>query len=118
MDKDRHSNGRTGRHLDELSFDEVNAILVHKWFMSQKEKRDVGMEYAKDDFFMHHAESWRKKKMEEDMRQQKEEIMKHKWFLSEKLGYDVGNTEAALDWIKCGFAEQWRNRSGPYKERK
>ena len=35
--------------LQELTFDEVNAILVHKWYLSQNENRDVGMEYAKDD---------------------------------------------------------------------
>ena len=104
--------------LEDLTFDEVNAILVHKWFLSQKEKRDVGMEYAKNDFFQHHAASWRKKRLEEDLHQQKEEIKKHKWFLSEKLGYDVGMTQAALDWIKNSYAEQWRNCTGPYKNRK
>ncbi len=103
--------------LEELNFDEVNAVLMHKWYLSQKEKRDVGMDYAKNDFFMHHAQAWRRKKLEEDLHLQKEEILKHKWFLSEKLGYDVGNTPAALDWVKQGYAEHWRNRTGPYKDR-
>ena len=106
------------RKLEDLSFDEVNAILIHKWFLSEKECRDVGIERAKDDFFQNHAPEWRKKKLVEDLRLQKEEIIKHKWFLSEKLGYDVGTTQAALDWVRCGYAEHWRNKTGPYKEKK
>ena len=103
--------------LEELTYDEVNAVLMHKWYLSQKEKRDVGMEYAKADFFMHHAAAWRKKKIEADNAEQKKEIEKHKWYLSEKMGYDVGRTEAALSWIHSGFAEHWRNCTGPYKNR-
>lgn len=102
--------------LEELSFDEVNAILVHKWYLSEKKGYDVGMEYAKDDFFRNHAKAWRERKLKEDLHLQKEEIIKHKWFLSEKMGYDVGMTEAALDWI-VKYAEHWRKRSGPYQER-
>ena len=104
--------------LEDLTFEEINAILLNKWYLSEKEKRDVGMDYAKNDFFLHHAASWRKKRMEEDFHLQKVEIEKHRWFLSEKLGYDVGSTPAALDWIKNGYAEHWRNRTGPYKNRK
>lgn len=104
--------------IEELTFDEINAILVHKWHLSEKAKQDVGFEFAKDDFFLHHAPAWRKRKLEEDLHQQKEEIAKHKWFLSEKLGQDVGRSQAALDWIKNGYAEHWRNRTGPYKDRK
>ena len=106
------------RKLEDLTFEEVNAILSHKWFLSQKECRDVGMEYAKEDFFRNHAPQWRKIKLEEEARKQKEEILKHKWYLSEKRGYDVGSTEAALDWVRCGYAEHWRNKTGPYEEKK
>jgi hypothetical protein len=104
--------------LENLTFDEVNAVLHHKWILSEKEGRDVGMEYAMRDFFQNQAAEWRKKKLAEDVVAQKEEILKHKWFMSEKSGHDVGNTEAALDWVRSGFAEQWRNRTGPYKDRK
>ena len=104
--------------LEELTFDEINAILVHKWLLSERKGRDVGMESAMEDFFQNHVESWRKRRLEEDLDAQKEEIMKHKWFLSEKLGYDVGTTQAAIDWVRCGYAQQWRNRTGPYKDRK
>lgn len=103
---------------EDLTFDELNAILVHKWFLSEHEKRDVGFEYAMKDFFDNHAEEWRKKKLEEDLAVQKEEIKRHKWFLSEKLQKEVSMSEAALDWIKSGYAEYWRNRTGPYKDRK
>ena len=104
--------------LEDLTFDEINAILVHKWYLSEKECCDVGMERAKDDFFQNHAAVWRKQKLQEDLHLQKEEIIKHKWFLSEKLGYDVGTTPAALDWVSSGYAEHWRNKTGPYKGRK
>ena len=103
--------------LEELTFDEINAILVHKWLLSERMGWDVGMEFAMEDFFINHAGSWRKKRLEEDLRAQKEEMIKHKWFLSERLGYDVGTTAAAIDWVCCGYAEQWRNRKGPYKDR-
>lgn len=103
--------------LEDLTFDEINAVLVHKWYLSEKQCRDVGLDYAKTDFFEHHVSSWRKKMMEEDFHLQKAEILKHKWYLSEKLGHDVGITEAALDWVRSGFAEHWRNRTGPYHRR-
>ena len=103
---------------EKLTFDEINAILVHKWLLSEKARHDVGFEFAQEDFFKNHAEAWRKKRMEEDSSAQKEEIMKHSWFLSQKLGKDVGKSEAALDWIRNGYAEHWRNRTGPYKDRK
>ena len=76
------------------------------------------MEYAMNDFFKNHAEAWRKVRLEEDMKAQKEEIIHHKWFLSEKYGHDVGTTQAAIDWVQCGYAQHWRNRTGPYKNRK
>jgi len=104
--------------LDELSFDEINAVLVHKWFLSEQAHRDVGIDSALDDWLSNHSVQWRAKKMKEDSEKQREEIFKHKWFLSQKLGYDVGVQQAALDWIKSGYAEHWRNKTGPYSEDK
>lgn len=103
--------------LEELSFEEINSILVHKWLLSEKAGYDVGMEYAKNDFFNKHSSKWRQQKIKEDVAAQKHEILVHKWYLSEKFGYDVGIEKAAFDWINCGFAEHWRNCSGPYKNR-
>jgi len=100
--------------LDELSLDEINAILTHKWFLSQKACRDVGMDFAMQDWFQKQSKQWREEKMKADFEAQKMEIDKHKWFLSQKLGYDVGRQQAALDWIKSGYAEAWRKRTGPY----
>jgi len=104
--------------LDELSLDEINAVLTHKWFLSEKACRDVGIDFALNDWFQNHSKRWRAEKMKADFEIQKAEIEKHKWFLSQKLGYDVGIQQAALDWIKSGYAEAWRNKSGPYCEKK
>ncbi|MFH2071193.1 MAG: DUF4032 domain-containing protein [Elusimicrobiota bacterium] len=104
--------------LEQLTFDEINAILVHKWYLSEKARYDVGMEFAKNDFFRNHSRAWRQKKMHEDVVRQKEEILRHKWYLSEKLGYDVGIQKAALDWILCGYAEHWRCCTGPYEKKR
>ena len=109
---------RKSVRIEDLTFDEINAVLHHKWHLSEKLGRDVGIDFALTDFFDHHASEWQKMRIEEDLRAQKEEIMKHKWFLSQKLGYDVGTTASAIDWVKGGFAEHWRNRTGPYKDRR
>ena len=101
--------------LDELGLDEINAVLVHKWHLSEKAHHDVGIEYALQDWLCNRSAVWRSKKMKADFEKQRDEIVRHKWYLSEKLGYDVGIQQAALDWIKCGYAEQWRNKSGNYK---
>jgi len=103
--------------LNELTFDEINAILEHKWYLSERAGHDVGMEFARNDFFSNHSRKWRVQKMKEDFVAQKAEILKHKWYLSEKHGYDVGIEKAAFDWIKCGFAQHWRTCSGPYHGR-
>ncbi|MBU0952176.1 MAG: DUF4032 domain-containing protein [Elusimicrobia bacterium] len=103
--------------LKELDFEEINAVLTHKWFISEKARYDVGMEFAKNDFFMNHSKKWRELKIKNEVAAQKKEIIIHKWYLSEKLGYDVGAQKAALDWINCGYAQHWRNCTGPYKTR-
>lgn len=104
--------------LEDLTLDEIDAILHHKWLLSERQGRDVGMEAAVKDFFDNHGYTWRKKEMEEDHLLQRQEILKHKWYLSEKYGYDVGSTAAALDWIRTGYAEHWRNKTGPYAKLK
>src|SRR3989338_4257070 len=91
--------------IEDLTFDEINAVLHHKWHMSEQLGRDVGIEFAVKDFFEHHASEWQKKQIEADLAAQKDEIVKHKWFLSQKLGHDVGTTAAAIDWVKSGYAE-------------
>ena len=104
--------------LDELSLDEINAVLTHKWLLSQKECCDVGIDLALNDWFQNHSKKWRDSKMKSDFESQKAEIEKHKWFLSQKIGYDVGMQQSALDWIKSGYAEDWRNKTGHYCEKK
>ncbi|HAM38519.1 MAG TPA: hypothetical protein DCP53_03875 [Elusimicrobia bacterium] len=100
--------------LDELSLDEINAVLTHKWLLSEKACQDVGIDFALDDWYTNHSKKWRDEKMKADFESQRTEIEKHKWYLSQKLGYDVGTQQAAIDWIKNGYAEAWRNKSGPY----
>ena len=109
---------RKNIRFEDLTFEEINAVLHHKWLLSERIGRDVGLEFAVKDFFENHASEWHKNQIEADLAAQKEEILKHKWFLSQKLGHDVGTTPAAIDWVKSGFAEHWRNRTGPYKGRK
>jgi hypothetical protein len=104
--------------IEDLTFDEINAVLHHKWHLSEQLGRDVGIEFAATDFFEHHAAEWQKQQITADLAAQKEEILKHKWFISQQLGHDVGTAAAALDWVKGGFAQHWRDRTGPYKNSK
>ena len=98
--------------LEDLTFEEINAVLHHKWHLGEREGRDVGIEFAIEDFFEHHAGEWQKQQIAADMAAQKEEIVKHKWFLSQKYGYDVGTTPAAIDWVKGGYAEHSQRETG------
>lgn len=41
--------------------DEREHILKNKWFMSEREGRDVGFERALLDWVLHHRDSWTKK---------------------------------------------------------
>ncbi|MFH1540984.1 MAG: DUF4032 domain-containing protein [Elusimicrobiota bacterium] len=104
--------------LDELSLDEISAVLTHKWFLSEESGGDVGIDVALSDWFQNHSKKWRDVMMKMDFEIQKSEIEKHRWFLSQKLGYDIGMQQAALDWIKSGYAEAWRDKTGPYAEDK
>lgn len=90
----------------QFSLAEIRAILVHKYFLSEKAGYDVGMEYAAADWERTCGPIWRRKRMEKDVRAQIAEIEKHKWIESEKAGYDLGDA-AAFDWV-VRFAAPWR----------
>ena len=98
----------------EITMEEKVAVLNHKWILSEKAGYDVGWDFAFRDFFLNRSPRWRVKRLQDDFRRQKNEILKHKWYLSEKEGHDIGIEKAALDWIKSGYAEQWRNSTGEY----
>ncbi|MEN3943463.1 DUF4032 domain-containing protein [Prosthecobacter sp. SYSU 5D2] len=39
---------------------ELEQILRHKWFISEKENRDIGFERALNDWAQNHRSEWRK----------------------------------------------------------
>ncbi len=85
---------------------EMEAILTHKYFLSQKAGRDVGLDYAILDWNRHHAVKWRERRIRDDVGVQFCEMMKHKWIESQKAGRNLGK-EAIVDWI-FKHAEGWR----------
>jgi hypothetical protein len=91
---------------DPFSPDELKAIEVHKYYLSEKMGYDVGMDCAIRDWLKHHAVAWRGERLKNELQAQQDEIKKHKWIASEKAGCDLGD-QAALDWV-IKFAAQWR----------
>jgi len=91
---------------DPFSPDELKAIEVHKYHLSEKAGYDVGLEFAIKDWLQHHAVAWRGERLKNELQAQQDEIKKHKWIASEKAGCDLGD-QAALDWV-IRFAAQWR----------
>jgi len=85
---------------------EKEAILTHKYYLSQKAGRDVGLDSAVLDWNRHHAKRWREERMRKDVGVQFQEMMKHKWVESKKAGNDLGK-DAVCDWI-CKYAKDWR----------
>jgi len=93
-------------HDRELTPAELEAIDVHKYYLSKKAGRDVGIEHAIADWMMHHSKRWRQSRLKKEMDEQLAEILKHKWIESEKAGRDVGE-QAVIDWI-VNYADHWR----------
>ena len=115
MKKDSYD--KVYKELDELSFEELNKVLLHQGLMREKLKKEVSVLQALRDFKTNQQMIERKVKLQKELLDQREEILKHKWYMSERVGYDVGTTTAALDWVSCGYAEQWRNKTGVYAKR-
>lgn len=91
---------------DTLTPAELRAIETHKYFLSQREGHDVGLEYAIAHWLVHHSLRWRHERLMKELQDQMKEIERHKWIESEKAGRDLGQ-EAVSDWIRR-FAAQWR----------
>jgi phosphotransferase system HPr-like phosphotransfer protein len=87
---------------------ELKAIMDHKWYLSQKARREVSIEEAMEDFRERYRSNWLQSRLTEESREQIEEIFKYKWFRSEEEGHDIGETQAALEWIQR-FAGLWRH---------
>ena len=91
---------------EQLSPAELEAIQVHKYYLSEKVGRDVGLDKAVEDWLQNHAADWRGDRLKKELEEQAREIEKHKWIESEKAGRDLGN-QAAFDWI-VKYAAGWR----------
>lgn len=95
------------RNAIDLLPSELKAIGVHKYYMSQKEGREVSLEEAMIDFLINYVDDYLREKQIEDLQQQKMEIMQYKWIESEKLGRDIGQETAALQWVQR-YGMVWR----------
>jgi phosphotransferase system HPr-like phosphotransfer protein len=94
---------------------ELRAIEVHKYFLSQREGREVSFEEAMIDFIDNYEADFLCKKLVEDNQAQNLEIQKYKWIESEKEGHDIGRQKAALDWIEK-FGSIWREEKESLEE--
>lgn len=92
---------------------EMEAVLDHKYHLSRKAGRDVGLDYAILHWHRYHARRWRSQRMKEEVECQICEMLKHKWIESEKAGRDLGK-DALIDWIRR-HAKEWREDH--YKKR-
>jgi hypothetical protein len=87
---------------------ERRAILVHRFFLSMEQKREVPLEESIQSWEQGPAKQWRSDKMRRDGREQLREIERHKYHLSQSAGYDVGWERAAQDWVEK-HAAAWRS---------
>jgi len=94
---------------------ELRAIEVHKYYLSQREGREVSFEGAMIDFIDNYEAGFLCKKLVEDNQAQNLEIQKYKWIESEKEGHDIGKQKAALDWIEK-FGSIWREEKESLEE--
>jgi phosphotransferase system HPr-like phosphotransfer protein len=86
---------------------ELSAIEMHKYFLSEREGREVSFEEAMIDFIDNYEADFLSKKQVEDNQKQNQEILKYRWIESEKEGHDIGNTKAAMEWIEK-YGGIWR----------
>jgi len=79
---------------------ELRAIEDHKYFLSEREGREVSFDEAMIDFMDNYEVDFLCRKQVEDNQVQRQEIQKYKWIESEKEGHDIGSTKAAMEWIE------------------
>jgi len=91
----------------DLILSELRAIEVHKYYLSEREGREVSLEEAMADFLDNYETDFLCKKQMEDNLEQKQEIQRYKWIESEKEGHDIGKQKAALEWIEK-YGGIWR----------
>lgn len=93
---------------DAFSKEELEAIQMHKYYLSEHAGYDVGEQFAREHWRLHQAQRWRHEQLRQDMEEQLREMRKYRWIESEKAKTDLG-TEAELDWIRK-YAVQWRKQ--------
>ena len=86
---------------------ELGAIETHKYFLSEKEGREISFDEAMADFLHNYKADFLSKKLFEDNQKQHQEIQKYKWIESEKAGHDIGKAKAAMEWIEK-YGSIWR----------
>ena len=79
---------------------ELGAIETHKYFLSEKQGREVSFDEAMIDFIQNYKDDFLSKKLFEDNQKQHQEIQRYKWIESEKAGHDIGRAKAAMEWIE------------------
>ena len=98
--------------MKEKEFDlapaELRAIETHKYYLSEKEGREVSFEEAFVDFLVYYESEFCAAKQRDDSAHQCDEILKYKWIQSEKEGHDIGEERAAKDWIEK-YSSVWRS---------
>jgi phosphotransferase system HPr-like phosphotransfer protein len=94
---------------------ELRAIEVHKYYLSEREGREVSLEEAMADFLDNYETDFLCKKQMEDNLEQNQEIQRYKWIESEKEGHDIGRQKAALDWIEK-YGSIWREERESLEE--
>lgn len=91
----------------DLSPAELKAIEVHKYFLSQKLKREVSIEEAIRDFVENYHQEWQRWKLQQDNLAQVQQVERHQFLESAKAGKVVGFNAAAAEW-RDKYAEIWR----------
>ncbi len=91
----------------DLTPSELKAIEIHKYYLSEKEGREVSLEEAIADFLVYYGDEFLLNKHRDDIQQQHREIEKYKWIKSEKEGRDIGEERAAEEWVER-YGSLWR----------
>lgn len=86
---------------------ELQAIEVHKYFLSLERGREVSIDEAIASFARAHAADWRRDKARRDATAQLEAMDARRLALSRELGRDVGRAEFASEWC-ARHAADWR----------
>lgn len=91
----------------DLSPAELKAIEDHKYFISQKQGREVSIEEAIEDFINNYKDRWLKEKQKNENFEQIEEIKKYMHTRCQETGHKISENDAAEEWMGM-YAHIWR----------